>query len=208
MHLPSLVPLLTRHGYWIVVPLSAIEGPIVAVVTGAFAARGYFNPFVAFILFVGKDIVVDGGYYYAGRLAGAHPGSARLVARLQVTPGEVARVRGLWTNRSWHTMLVAKSAWGVSPIFLAVAGLVDLSPRTFFRCAIGVAALQYSVLILVGYYFGTALTAVSTTLRIIQSAVATAALAVIFYLRRRLRAEARASDVEQQGSAETGRSLR
>ena len=191
MSLAALGSLFTRHGYWIVIPLSMIEGPTVAVVTGAFSARGYFNPYVVCTLFVAKDIIVDGSYYYLGRLARMHSSGARVMTKLHVTPSEVERARRLWTANSWRTMFVAKLAWGLSPLLLAVAGLIDVSPATFLLRAVGVAILQYAVLVLLGYYFGSALGGVSTALRVTQFGVAIAALTLILYLRYRLRAETR-----------------
>ena len=68
MHLEALAPILLRYRYWIIVPLSLLEGPMVAVVTGALSARGYFNPYTACALFVAKDVIIDGVYYYLGRV--------------------------------------------------------------------------------------------------------------------------------------------
>ena len=188
MHPPAIAPVLLRYRYWIIIPLSMLEGPMVAVATGALSSRGYFNPYLAWCLFVAKDIVVDGGYYYLGRVARDRPFCARLLTRMRVTANEVERVRGLWDTHGWRTMFVGKLAWGLSPIVLAVAGIVAVPVSRFFRYAAGVALLQYVVLLLVGYYVGAAISTVSTGLRIVQYGIAVFVVAGLVYLRTRLRA--------------------
>lgn len=183
-----MAPILLKYRYWIIIPLSLLEGPMVAVATGALSSVGYFNPYLACSFFIVKDVVVDGGYYYLGRVAVDHPFGAKLLGRMRVTPNEVERLRALWDSRGWRTMVVGKLAWGLSPLFLAAAGIVGVPVRRFFRYAAGVAVAQYVVLFLVGYYFGAATTTVSTALRIVQYGLALGILGGLVYVRRRLRA--------------------
>jgi membrane protein DedA with SNARE-associated domain len=85
-------------------------------------------------------------------------------------------------------MFIAKLSWGLSPAFLAIAGMVAVPAAIFFRYAVGVALVQYGVLLVLGYHFGNAFGTVSHAIRIVGYIVAVAALAAIVYLRRRLRA--------------------
>jgi membrane protein DedA with SNARE-associated domain len=187
MDLASVAPILLKYRYWIIIPLSLLEGPMVAVATGALSSLGYFNPYVAYLFFVVKDVVVDGAYYYLGRVAGDRPFCARLLERMRVTPNEVERVRGLWDSRGWRTMFVGKLAWGLSPLFLAVAGIVAVPVSRFLRYAASVALVQYVVLFLLGYYFGAVTARVSAALRIVQYGIALGVLCGLVFLRRRLR---------------------
>jgi membrane protein DedA with SNARE-associated domain len=188
MHLAAMGPILLRYRYWIIIPLSMLEGPMVAVATGTLSSLGYFNPYLAYWLFVVKDVVVDGAYYYLGRVARDRPFCARLLAQMRVTGSEIERVRSLWETHGWRTMFVGKLAWGLSPLFLAGAGIVAVPVGRFFRYAAGVALLQYVVLLLLGYYFGAATATVSTALRVAQYGIAIFVLGGLVYLRGRLRA--------------------
>src|ERR1019366_5473637 len=172
MDLGSVASILMKYRYWIIIPLSLVEGPMVAVATGALSSLGYFNPYVACSFFIAKDVLVDGGYYYLGRVAGDHPFCARLLERMRVTANEVERVRGLWSSHGWRTMFVGKLAWGLSPLFLAAAGIVAVPVSLFIRYAAGVALVQYVILFLLGYYFGSATATVSAALRIVQYGIA------------------------------------
>jgi membrane protein DedA with SNARE-associated domain len=160
----------------------------VAFVTGTLASLGYFNLYVAYGIFIVKDCVVDGVYYYVGRFAGAKPFVGRLLTRAHVTRAEIEHVRLLWHRHGWRTMCVAKLSWGLSPAFLAIAGIVNVPMAIFFRYAVGIALVQYSVLLVLGYYFGHAIGTVSHAIRVIGYLVAAAALVAIVYVRRRLRA--------------------
>jgi membrane protein DedA with SNARE-associated domain len=188
MHLESLTPALLAYRYWILIPASLLEGPTVALVTGGLASLGYFNPYVAYGIFILKDCVVDGMYYYVGRFAGKKASVARLLTRAHVTSTDIDHVQSLWHRHGWRTMCVAKLSWGLSPALLAIAGIVAVPVTTFFRYAAGIAVVQYGVLLLLGYYFGHAIGTVSQAIRVIGYVAAGAALGAIAYLRRRLRA--------------------
>jgi membrane protein DedA with SNARE-associated domain len=184
----SLTPALITYRYWILVPLSLVEGPTVAFVTGTLASLGYFNPFVVYGVFIVKDFVVDGAYYYVGRFASQTSSVARLFTKARVTAAEIDHARLLWDRHGWRTMFVAKLSWGLSPAFLALAGLVAVPAAIFFRYAVGIAIVQYGVLLALGYYFGHAIGTVSQAIRLIGYIVTGAALVAIVYLRRGLRA--------------------
>ena len=188
MHLESLTPVLIQYRYWILIPLSLLEGPTVALVTGALASLGYFNPYVTYGIFIAKDSVVDGVYYYVGRFAGGKPFVTKLLTKAHVTSAEIDHVRLQWNRHGWRTMCVAKLSWGLSPALLAIAGIVAVPVAIFFRYAVGIALVQYGVLMALGYYFGHAIGTVSQAIRAMGYIVAGATLGTIVYVRRRLRA--------------------
>jgi membrane protein DedA with SNARE-associated domain len=187
MHLDSLAESLLRGRYWILVPLSLVEGPTVAFVTGVLASRGYFNPLWAYWIFVAKDMVVDGAYYYAGRYSSRRRFFTRLLERLHLSDDDVLRARQAWHLHGWRTMTVGKLSWGLSPAFLASAGIVSVPLPAFLRYAAGVALAQYAALIALGYYFGAATVLVSGAVRLTQIVAVCVAVAGIIYLRRRMR---------------------
>jgi membrane protein DedA with SNARE-associated domain len=152
MPLESLRPALITSRYWILVPLLLIEGPIVAFVTGTLAAAGYITLDVTYGIFVVKDFVVDGLYYYLGRFAGEKPVVARLLTRAHVTGAEIDHVRLLWQRHGWRTTCVGTFSWELSPAFLVVAGLAAVPVASFFRYAVGIALVPYALLLILGYY--------------------------------------------------------
>jgi membrane protein DedA with SNARE-associated domain len=184
----SLTPALVTYRYWILIPLSLVEGPTVALITGTLASLGYFNPYVVYGVFIVKDCVVDGAYYYVGRFARETSTVARWLTKARVTAAEIDHTRLQWDRHGWRTMFVGKLSFGLAPIFLAVAGIVALPAPTFFRYAVGVALVQYAVLLALGFYFGQVIGAGSHAIRLIEYVEVGAALIAIIYVRRRLRA--------------------
>ncbi|MFZ2593678.1 MAG: hypothetical protein WAX38_02795, partial [Minisyncoccia bacterium] len=63
----SIHTLLLQYGYWILVPLTFIEGPIIGFIAGALSKLGYFNPYIAFSVFIFRDIIMDAIYYFLGK---------------------------------------------------------------------------------------------------------------------------------------------
>jgi membrane protein DedA with SNARE-associated domain len=183
---------LLRYRYWIAIPLAIVEGPMAAFVVGTLSALGDFNPLVACGLFVAKDVAVDSTYYLLGRRTGTSKLGATLRRRFRVSESDVERIRGLWQLHGWKTMFVGKLAWGVSPLFLVVAGAVTIPVDTFIQYVVGVAVIQYGLLFAAGYYFGGSVKTVSTALRGIQFALAGAVLVGLAYVRLRLRSRRRA----------------
>jgi membrane protein DedA with SNARE-associated domain len=187
----SLTSTLIAYRYWMLIPLSLLEGPTVAFITGTLAARGYFNPYVVYGIFILKDAAVDSVYYFLGRFGGVTPLGIKALRTARVTSQDLQHVRTLWHRHGWRTMCVGKLAWGLSPVVLTVAGIVAFPFATYLSYAVGVALAQYAVLLALGYYFGQAIGTLSTTLRVIQYLLAAAVLGAIVYLRRRLRLSAR-----------------
>jgi membrane protein DedA with SNARE-associated domain len=182
----SLTRIILTYRYWILIPLSFVEGPIVAFATAALAARGYFNLYLAFCFFVLKDVIVDGGYYYVGRFVAAGRISARFMANARVIRN-IDRVRSQWEGHVWRTMAAGKLCWGLGPAVLASGGAIGMPVGAFLTYAAVVAVLQYAVLFGLGYTVGQAFQAVSALVRTAQIAVAVAIVAALIYTRQRWR---------------------
>ena len=185
----SIVPLVVAGRYWILVPLALLEGPTVAFVTGVLASRGYVNLWVAYGLFIAKDLVVDGAFYLCGRFFAQGRLVATMLRRANVTAEEMEHVHSLWNRRGWRTMAIGKLSWGLTPAFLAAAGMVAVPPARFFRYAAGVALVQYAALLLLGYSLGREPSGMSTAIRLTQYLAAGAVVIGLFYLRRRMRSQ-------------------
>lgn len=70
MDAAAITHLILEYRYWIIIPLSFIEGPIVAFVVGTLSFLGYFNPFFAFSIFFLRDVLLDGFFYALGKWGG------------------------------------------------------------------------------------------------------------------------------------------
>lgn len=156
MSIESITPLIVEYRYWILIPLTFIEGPIVGFITGALASLGYFNPYIAFSIFIFRDVLVDALWYWAGRYGGKTRPAAWVLRKVKVTPEHLHSVRKLWDTKGLRTMFISKLSYGIAQLFLAVAGMVEMPFGRYFRYALVVALIEYGGLFLLGYYLGEA----------------------------------------------------
>lgn len=199
MDAASLTALIIEYRYWILIPLSFIEGPIVAFVAGTLAWLGYFNPYIAFAIFFLRDVILDSFFYVVGMWGQRASLAQRFMTRMGVQQEHLDEIRTLWETHGFRTMFFSKLSYGLSAVFLIVAGLVRMPFRLYVKHASLVALAQYGVLFILGYYFGSSFGTVSNLLNNIQYLVGGVVLfATIYYIvsrimRRRLIAQEEAA---------------
>lgn len=153
----NLAQIIIQYRYAILIPLSLIEGPIVAVIAGTLAAGGYFNIFILEGFFIIRDLVTDIAYYMLGMYAGRSALVKRLLRAIGLTDASLDKAKRLWDVHPFRTMFLGKLSYGIAPSFFVVAGMVRMRLTRFLGYNGLVATLQYGVLLCVGYYFGAAL---------------------------------------------------
>lgn len=156
MSLDSIAPLIIEYRYWILIPLSLVEGPIIAFAAGALAAAGYFNPYVLLVFFVIRDLVTDIAYYSLGVFAGKTAMVRRLLHKIGVTAEHLEKAQALWRDHPGKTMFFGKLSYGIAPSFFVVAGMTRTSLTQFSAYNVVIAAFQYGVCLGIGYYLGNA----------------------------------------------------
>jgi membrane protein DedA with SNARE-associated domain len=152
-----ITQLVLEYRYWILIPLTFLEGPIVAFVAGTLAAAGYFNVWFLAVLFFVRDVGLDGVYYGIGYYGHGTKLVQKLLAKIGVTEDHLDSVRKLWERHPGKTMFIGKLSYGIASSFVVVAGAVHMPLRKFFGWGAIVAIIQYGGLLALGYYFGQAL---------------------------------------------------
>lgn len=160
--------LLIEYRYWIIIPLSFVEGPLIAFVAGTLSFLGYFNPIIMFSVLLARDIVLDTIMYGVGRFGGDTRFARRILAKIRVKDKHLEEVEQMWDRHGFRTMFISKLSYGVSAAFLVVGGLVKTPFRQFFFFGVLVAGVQYGGLFLLGYFFGGALDTVSNVFTYLQ----------------------------------------
>ena len=184
--------LILEYRYWILIPLTFIEGPIIGFITGALAKLGYFNPYLAFSIFIVREIIMDARYYLLGRKFEGTRFSDKMLKILKVTPDHLSSVRVLWDTRGLRTMFIGKLSYGVAHAFLFVAGMVRMPFSLFFRYALIVALVNYGGLFLLGYSLGGTFGSAANLISNILYAIGVLMLVIssyyifTFYMRKRL----------------------
>ena len=168
----SIAHIILQYRYWALFPIACFEGPLVSILIGFFISLGYFNPFAAYAILLAGDLVPDTIFYMIGRYGKRTSFMVRYGRKIGITPERFATIEQLWKTHPSKTMFMSKLAFGLSTIFLVLAGLVGLPPRTFYPIAILVTCAQYAILMTLGYYFGTSYLLIANTFEGIGLAVA------------------------------------
>lgn len=156
MSVDAITELVLQYRYWILIPLSFIEGPVVAFIAGTLAAVGLFNFYALAALFFVRDVGLDGVYYAIGHFGGRTAFAQKMLKKIGVTPDHLEDVRVLWERRPGWTMLIGKLSYGIASAFIVVAGMVKMPLSKFFVYGSLVAVLQYGTLLVAGYFLGNA----------------------------------------------------
>ncbi|MFA6519883.1 MAG: hypothetical protein WCT41_03645 [Candidatus Paceibacterota bacterium] len=182
MSVDFITELILQYRYWILVPLSFIEGPVVAFVAGTFASVGFFNLYFLAALFFVRDVGLDGVYYAIGHFGGRTDFAKRMLNKIGITTDHLEQVRVLWEKRPFWTMFIGKLSYGIASAFIVVAGTVKMPLRIFFKYGIIVAVLQYGVLLFAGYFLGESLGGnIVNIINNVQYVIAFAAIAISGY---------------------------
>ena len=182
MSVDSLTHLILQYRYWILIPLSLIEGPVVAFGAGTLASLGYFNLYFLAALFFIRDVGLDGVYYAVGYFGGRTAFAKRMLVKIGITDDHLEKVRVLWERRPGWTMFIGKVSYGIASAFIVVAGVVKMPLTVFFTYGSIVAVLQYGTLLFLGYFLGVSFGGnIAQIINNVQYVIAFAAIAISAY---------------------------
>lgn len=184
MSLDAISQTIIEYRYWILIPLSIIEGPIVAFAAGALASLGYFNVFALGIFFFIRDMGMDAIYYGLGYYGGKSKRALRVMKFLKIHEGHLDEIRRLWIKHPGRTMFLGKLSYGVASSFVALAGMIRMPMKLFFGYGAIVAIVQFWSLLALGYFFGASLggTAARVIDNIQLAAIGITVLASVYYI--------------------------
>jgi membrane protein DedA with SNARE-associated domain len=181
MELSAIIALLEQYRYFILFPLAAIEGPILGFVSGSLLALGYFNLLPLYLTLILADVLPDITYYFIGRFGKKKRLVERMGSKVGVTPERFEMLHMLWHTHTVKAMMITKFSYGLSTPLLIIAGLVHLPLRRFVILSTLIAALQYGVLVGLGYFLGDYFLQVKDTLTRVQLLVAAVVVVGVLY---------------------------
>lgn len=150
--LDSLIVLLSTYKYFLLFPISVVEGPIISVIAGFLCFNGIFNlPITYFVLIMG-DMVGDTLYYSIGRWGG-RPFIKKWGHFFGLNENRILKLENHFKNHPGKTILIGKTQ-AIGGLFLAAAGMSKMSyPLFIWFNFIGTAA-KSMILLLIGYFAG------------------------------------------------------
>ena len=182
MNQQHLVQLILEYRYWIMVPLSLLEGPVVAFVSGTLAAAGYFNIYFLGFYFFARDMTMDTLFYAFGYFGNRFLFVRKLLKKFDISDKDLNKVKKIWENYPARTMFIGKLSYGLAAIFIMIAGTVRMQLKKFYGYGILVAVTQYWTLLCLGYFFGQSFGGLATDIvGLVQYLIAGATFFIAIY---------------------------
>jgi len=144
---------LSHHGYWIILPLMFIEGPVTTLMAAMLASLGAFNVWVVLILSMVGDIAGDVGLYGIGKKWGLS--FARGVGKyIGITEKRVLKMEKYFDGHGGKTIFLAKSTTGLCLVTFVAAGMAGMKFKKFLFYSFLGGIIWSGFLVAMGYFYG------------------------------------------------------
>ena len=143
-----MLHLLLTHAYAAIIPLSLIEGPIVALAAGAGVATGKVNPAYAALIIAFGAFFQDTVYYWIGRWTESKPKVRAFAKRTRLLRDTVQPLKEAWRTHMFMTLVSSKFAYGLYGPILVTAGMASAPFGPFLLMSLAMSA------VVLGTWFG------------------------------------------------------
>ncbi|MCK4635771.1 MAG: DedA family protein [Candidatus Moranbacteria bacterium] len=148
-----IIQFLTDYGYWIILPLMIIEGPIVTILAAFMASLGIFDITTVLLLSIVGDVVGDIMLYGVGRIWGMT--FVRRVGKyMGITESLVLKMEKFFEKHGGKTIFSVKSTTGLCWATWVAAGIVKMKFWRFVWYSFLGGVVWSAFLVAMGYFFG------------------------------------------------------
>ncbi|HEX9503671.1 MAG TPA: VTT domain-containing protein [Patescibacteria group bacterium] len=151
----KILELLVHYRYFVLFPISIVEGPIVTVLGGFLASMGQLSVLWVFVVVVLGDLVGDSLYYFLGTKS-RNLAESSVMKFLGITEERLVSLDEHFTKHTGKTLLLGKFTQAFGSVVLVAAGAARISYLKFILYNFIGTVPKSIILILVGYYFGQA----------------------------------------------------
>jgi membrane-associated protein len=149
----SIFHFLKLHGYWMMLPLMVVEGPVVTLVSAMLASLGAFNVWIVLIFSILGDMIGDVILYGLGYRFGM--GFVRNVGKyIGITEDLVLRMQKYFEHHGGKTIFAVKSTTGLCWATFTAAGIVKMDFKKFLKNSFYGGVVWSSFLVAMGYFYG------------------------------------------------------
>lgn len=141
------------YGYWVILPLMIIEGPIATIIAAMLSSMGALNVFVVFIFSILGDIIGDVLLYLAGRIWGM-TFVRRIGKYIGITENLVLKMEKYFKSHGGKTIFLVKSTTGLCWATFTAAGIVKMKFARFLQYSFLGGIVWSGFLVLIGYFYG------------------------------------------------------
>ncbi len=150
----TILLLLIKFKYLILLPIIIIEGPFATVISGFLIATGVFNVFIAYPIIILGDVISDSIFYFVGRLS--HNSITKWILYFGVTSENLENAKKYFNKKSTRAIVASKFIHGIGVSGLMVSGMLKIPFLKYLRVCLITDILQFGVLLAIGYFFGQA----------------------------------------------------
>ena len=183
LSLNNILSIINQYGYWIIFPISVIEGPIIAVIGGFLSSLGVLNLFMVYAVILFGDFIGDTIYYALGRWGKNIV--QRYGPRFNLNEEDIEGAKKYFLENQTKAIILSKVIHGFGIAGLITSGALKISYIRFILTSSVVSIFQYALLLFVGVAFGRAYKQIDQYLNyfIIISSVL-AIIAIIIFVKR------------------------
>lgn len=144
---------LSHYGYWIMLPLMIIEGPVITIIAAMLAKLGAFNIFLVFVFSVLGDMIGDVILYGLGYKFGMT--FVRRVGKyMGITEKLVLKMEKYFEKHGGKTIFTVKATTGLCWATFTAAGIVKMDFKKFVKYSFIGGVAWSGFLIALGYFYG------------------------------------------------------
>lgn len=163
--LNQIIAIIAHYKYLVLFPIVVVEGPIATVVTGILIYNGFLNFFIAYPVIIFADVAGDCIHYAIGRW-GREKFINKWGHKFGITVDKVEKAEHLFKNHGGKTLVLGKISHGIGGVALVAAGMAKMNFGKYVWYNTLATIVKSLLLIMVGYYFGSALERVNSYLGI------------------------------------------
>jgi membrane-associated protein len=150
-----LFQLFLRYKYWLLFPITALEGPLITMAAGFLVSTHQINPWIALPIIIAGDTTGDVLYYGIGWF-GERTRFSRWVIKKFNFERHKERVKAEFEKRGGKLLLFGKFTHAFGAVFLIGAGYAQMDLLSFVWYSFIGTAIKSSILMYVGYLAGSA----------------------------------------------------
>lgn len=179
MDYSEVINLILQYKYFIIFPLSFVEGPTTTITAGFLASLHYLNPIYVFLVVLAADLAGDLVSYSIGR-----KGESFIDQKgkyFGVTKAKIQRVKKFMKKNDIQTIFFGKFVPGFSIPTLVSMGLSKVKLERYLIIVTSAGVIKAFLLIMVGFLFGNAFNVLKIYLDIATAIGVLAAVLIVSY---------------------------
>jgi len=158
----EILHFISVYGYWLILPLSVVEGPILTVLTGILIGSGHLDWRWVLALLVIGDVIGDMLYYAIGRWSWGP--LKRFGERFGMTEHRATQLIQRMDHGRVKMLLIGKWTHAIGALVLVAAGIVRMPVASFMVVNLLASLPKSIVFLLIGIYAGQHLPNISNAL--------------------------------------------